>query len=156
MVKLLLALVLMAGATVSPGRQTSAGLRARYQVVTEYEVRPGILMAAKYAADGQACEMILAKRPIPGPAAALGSSIPHNQAQQLIDELAPDKGKPAKPYPRGNSASTISNNVEFTKTDFENVSVETLASVTSCPQDNVVIIIRWKKRACAASQPLPS
>ena len=39
--------------------QSSNDLSARYAAVSAYQVRPGILMTAKYAEDGQVCEMVL-------------------------------------------------------------------------------------------------
>jgi hypothetical protein len=39
--------------------QSSNDLSARYAAVSAYQVRPGILMTAKYAEDGQAYEMVL-------------------------------------------------------------------------------------------------
>ena len=42
--------------------QTSADVSAKYRQVTSYEQRPDVVMTPKYAADGQVCEMALARR----------------------------------------------------------------------------------------------
>jgi hypothetical protein len=42
--------------------QTSAELRAKFPQITSYKVRPDVLMTARFAADGQVCDMTLEKR----------------------------------------------------------------------------------------------
>jgi len=62
MVKSLLALGVIGVLTASVAGQTSDNLVAKYPAISAYEVRPGILMTAKYAGDGQVCEMVLERR----------------------------------------------------------------------------------------------
>src|SRR5262249_46747483 len=82
------AVFLMVLASVLASGQTSEDLAAKYQVVAAYQVRPGILMTANYAEDGQVCEMVLERRYTPDQTDA-DSTIPGKLEDQLIDELAP-------------------------------------------------------------------
>ena len=47
---------------VSSSEQTSADLSAKFTHITAYKIRSDVLMTARFAADGQVCEMALQKR----------------------------------------------------------------------------------------------
>jgi hypothetical protein len=134
--------------------QTAADISSKYPVVNAYDVRPGILLTAKYAEDGQVCEMTLEKRHKTPDKTDFGSTIPHGVIRQLIDELAPasERGKPAKRYLRGDSESTISGTIETTESEYENISIQILGNLSPTELGDVVATIRWKKRTCAAPQ----
>jgi hypothetical protein len=139
----------------SASGQTSTELASKYSPVAAYEIRPGILMTAKYADDGQVCEMVVEKRHETPAKTDLGSAIPRSMVKQLIDELVPaaERGRPTKPYFKEDAESTISGGVEDRASDFENVSIKVVASISqSCDSGDEVIVIRWKKRACMASK----
>lgn len=130
--------------------QTSNGLAAKYPVVVGYEVRPGILMTARYAEDGNVCEMILEKRHYhTRDQIDLSSVIPKKLEDQLIDELAPpaERGQPTSRWL--DKDSYVAGGVTHTKRDFENVSVEMDGSVS---EGDEIVVIRWKNRACAAQR----
>jgi hypothetical protein len=139
--------------------QTSTELASKYSQVPAYEIRPGILMTARYAEDGQVCEMVIEKRHETPAKTDLSSAIPRQVVKQLIDELVPpaERGKPSKPYFKEDAESTISGGVEDRESDFENVSIKVVGSVSqSCDSGDEVIVIRWKKRACGASKTVGS
>src|SRR5437867_687452 len=69
--------------------QTALDLSAKYPAVNAYEVRPGVLMTAKYAANGQACEMTLQRYYSPKQTDA-DSTISAKLEDELINELAPE------------------------------------------------------------------
>jgi len=157
------ALFLMVLASVLASAQTSEDLAAKYPVVAAYQVRPEILMTAKYAEDGQVCEMTLEKRHYQtAEEIDLGSTIPAKMIDQLTDELVPasERGKPTSRWL--DKDSYVAGGVSFTKHDFENVTIEMHGSY-SCNQGasskghlscdsggNEVVVIRWKQRACVA------
>jgi hypothetical protein len=124
--------------------QTPNNLSAKYPTVAAYKVRPGILMTAKYAEDGQVCEMVLERRYMQDQPDA-DSTIPSRLMDQLIDELAPtvDRG-PAKRRWLGNSF--VAGGVTHVERDFENVLVEIDGTVS---RGDKIVVIRWKKRTCA-------
>lgn len=141
--------------------QTPGELAAKYPVVSAYEVRPGILMTARYAADGQVCQMVLETRHYHrADEIDLGSTIPTKLEDRLIDELVPEneRGKPTKSrWLNGD----VGGGVTYTKRDFENVSIEVHGSYScrekksskgqlSCDTGgDEVVVIHWKKRTCA-------
>jgi len=126
--------------------QTSNNLSAKYPTVSAYKVRPGILMTANYAEDGQVCEMLLQRRYTPDQTDA-NSTIPSKLVDQLIDELAPtvERG-PAKSRWLGDSF--VAGGVTHVGRDFENVLVAIDGTVSGGVN---TVVIRWKNRTCAAT-----
>jgi len=154
----MLSLCCLIGVASASG-QTSTELASKYSQVAAYEIRPGILMTAKYADDGQVCEMVIEKRHETPAKTDLGSAIPRPMVKQLTDELVPaaERGQPTKRYFKGDAESTISGGVEDRESDFENVSIKVVGTISqSCDSGDEVIVIRWKKRACVASKSVAS
>jgi hypothetical protein len=150
MVKSLLALCVMVIVVVSVRAQTSEDLAAKYPAVTGYEVRPGILMTAKYAEDGQVCEMVLERHYAPNQIDT-NSTIPNKLEDQLIDELVPaiERGPVTSRWLRN---SFIAGGVSHIERDFVNVLIE--IDGTASDGDKIVMI-HWKKRRCAAAKSTP-
>ncbi len=153
MIKSLFAPCLLVFVAISVSGQTSEELAVKYPAVAAYEVRPGVLMTVKYAEDGQACEMTLEKRHSSSvdKDIDLGSNIPSKLIDELTDELAPaaDRGPATSRYLSPDSY--VAGGVSYTKRDFQNVSIEVHGDTsTSCDGGEKVVVIRWKKRACAA------
>ena len=138
------ALSLMVLTAVFANGQTSDNLAAKYPVVSAYKVRPGILMTAKYAEDGQVCEMVL-QRHYTSDQTDADSTIPAELEDQLVDELAP-------PVERGPATSRwlknsyVAGGVTHTERDFENVLIEIDGTASA---GDKVVVIHWKKRTCA-------
>lgn len=137
-------LFLMVLIAVCASGQTSDNLAAKYPVVSAYKVRPGILMTAKYAEDGQVCEMVLERRYTPDQTDA-DSTIPSKLEDQLIDELVPvaERG-PATSHWLGNSY--VAGGVTHTQRGFQSVLIEIDGTVSG---GDKIVMIHWKKRTCA-------
>jgi uncharacterized protein (DUF433 family) len=145
--KVCFTLSLVALAAVSAIGQTSDNLAAKYPTVSAFQVRPGILMTAKYAEDGQVCQLVLERRYTPDQSDA-ESSIPGKVEDQLLDELVPtvERG-PATSRWLGNSY--VAGGVTHTERDFENVLIEIDGTVLS---GDKILVIHWKKRTCATTK----
>jgi len=132
--------------------QTSYDLAAKYPTVAAFEVRPGILMTAKYAADGQVCEMTLEKQHRKAAEEIdLSSTIPSKLIDELTDELVPEAERGPATSRWLDMDSSVAGGVSDTKRSFENVSIETVGSTSqSCNGGDEVVIVRWKQRTCAA------
>src|ERR1700678_1230788 len=137
-------LFLMVLFAVLASGQTSDNLAAKYPAISAYEVRPGILMTAKYAGDGQVCEVVLKRHYSPNQTDA-DSTIPSKLEDQLIDELVPaaERG-PATSHWLGNSY--VAGGVTHTERDFQSVLIEKDGTVSG---GDKVVMIHWKKRPCA-------
>jgi hypothetical protein len=81
--------------------QNSADFEAKYgPPIKAFEVRPGVLMTARYAADGRVCEMVLERQNTPGPSVKLTSILEERLVEELIDELVPvaERGERSRFY----------------------------------------------------------
>jgi hypothetical protein len=140
--------------------QTAADISAKYPVVNAYDVHPGILMIAKYANDGQVCEITLEKRRERSGRIIIDSStISREIILQLIDELVPvaERGKPMKEYPLNMMFETFeSGNLELTEAEFEKVHIAIAGSRSKNIFGDVFVWITWKQRTCAAPPVLPT
>ncbi len=144
---------LMALVAVSAWGQTSADIGAKYSAVNAFEVRPGILMTTKYADDGQVCEMTLEKRHYQPDKVDLGSTIPNELIDRLLDELVPSSQRGPATSRWLHPDSTVGGGVSYIKQEFENVFVEIYGGYSeACDSGDQIVVIRWKKRTCAAPQ----
>jgi hypothetical protein len=140
--------------------QTASDLSAKYRDLNAFAVRPGILMTAKYAANGQVCEMTLQRYYSPDQPDA-DSTIPAKLETELIDELAPAAV-------RGPSTSKwllnsfTAGGVSHIERDFVNALVvidgtywctEEADGKTNCGHGGTkVITIQWKNRTCTGAK----
>jgi hypothetical protein len=144
MVKSLLAVGIIGVLTASVVGQTSDNLAAKYPAISAYEVRPVILMTAKYAGDGQVCEVVLQRHYSPDQTDA-DSTIPSKLEDQLIDELVPaaERGPTTSHWLRN---SYVAGGVTHTERDFQSVVIEIDGTVSG---GDKVVMTHWKKRPCA-------
>ena len=92
--RLLLTSVLLLLPGLTAAAQTSADLEKKYgPPATFYEVRPGVLLAAKYSEDGQACEMVVERRRKADSGVTPESTLTDELVKELIDELVPAPGE---------------------------------------------------------------
>ena len=172
----LFALTILTVAVAAWG-QTAADLAAKYPSVSAYEVRPGILMTAKYAADGQICEMVLEPRHYQsGNNVDLETVLPAEQERQVLDELVPasERGEPknrwSKREPKDSwldPASYMAGGVSYFKRSYENVSIEqhgyyrchdnpnakkTNGKLDCGEGGDEVVVVRWTKRSCTVGK----
>jgi hypothetical protein len=157
---------------VSSWGQTAGDLAAKYHSVSAYEVRPGVLMTAKYADDGQVCEMVLEVRHYHSPENIdLDSVIPGKLETRLVDELVPasERGEPKNRWLNNREPkdgwvdpdSYSAGGVSYIKRSYENVSIEehgyyrcheapSSKEKVDCGEGgNEVVVIRWTKRTCS-------
>ena len=127
---------------------------SKYKAVEAYEIRPGILMMPKYAADGQVCEIGLERRRYSPESISLDGDIPDKDLDEIVDELAP----PAERGPKVEGLLGWSEDIDgggmTTHRDYENVSVQIFSHVLDNArrnmkvETNVAVAIKWKNRKC--------
>jgi hypothetical protein len=149
MKKEMLTLLVILTGVVPSYSQTAAELSGKYPAILSYEIRPGILITPKYAADGQVCQISFERRHVTRSGVYLGSSISERLATEIAGELAPAAA-------RGKALSigaTLTTGVtEQQVSDYENVSIN-FSSLVSRPDHGIVTgLILWKNRSCAAEK----
>lgn len=133
-----------------PNRPQS-GTFSKYKAVETYEIRPGILMMPKYAADGEVCEVTLETTNLSSDTINLTPTLPRNTVLELVDELAPvdERGPRTMDFGR-DYISQHSGHSVTTFGEWENVAVNIYGRTsTGCGSGDIVAEIRWKKRICA-------
>jgi hypothetical protein len=131
--------------------QTSADLGSKYSHVTAYKVRPDVLMTARFAADGQVCEMTIERRETTDTAIRFGDSFSEKEVQGLIDDLVPQNER-GRDLTRALNED-IDGDFITTKFTYENVLFRVYGMIR--PKDaagDKVIIITWPKRPCGEVQ----
>src|SRR5215471_1931155 len=118
--------------SIAASGQTATDMSAKYPALSAYEVRPGILMTANYADDGQVCEITLQRYYSPNQKDA-DSTIPAKLEDQLIDELAPEAERgPASNRMKWNGFTA--GGVSHAERDFANVLV-VIDGTYSCSEE---------------------
>jgi hypothetical protein len=155
MIRSALRVCVVIAATASALGQTSDDLAAKYPAVSAYEVRPRILMTARYTRDGQVCELSLERRHTTpkDKEIDLGSNIPAKLVDELTEELVPASERGPETSRYLSPDSFVFGGISYTKKDFENISIEIHGSTSeSCNGGEEVVIIRWRKRTCGATE----
>lgn len=120
---------------------------SKYKRVEAYEVRPGILMMPRYAANGQVCMIVLQKEHYVKGAADLDSTLPRQVVAQIFDELVPPTERgPLTTNKEFDRLSVYAGNSVTSLHDYENVSFD-ISRLASSPGD-IVATIQWKGRSC--------
>jgi|SRR5579862_4093029 len=133
--------------------QTSADLSAKYPNVA-YRIRPHVLMTARFAADGQVCEMTLEKGQRTDTSIVFLDFFSKEEVHSLIDDLVPEgiRGRDLTQRFSG-SIDGLSVTTEFT---YENVLVQVYGSrqveAGQVGAAGEVIVITWRTRTCSGVQ----
>jgi hypothetical protein len=131
--------------------QTSADLSAKYPRVTAYKVRPDVLMTARFAADGQVCEMTLERRQKTDTGIVFGETFSDAEVRSLIDNLVPEHERGRNLTPVLNE--TVSGGFLTEEDTYENVHIR-VDGITrpAGAAGKRVITITWPKRLCGEVQ----
>ncbi len=136
-------LVLTAGTIVA---QSSADLQSKYGSPQDaFVVRPGLLMTAKYAADGRVFEMYLIQARTPGSNISLRTPLTPETVPALIDELVPESERGGKlRWPAQATGMTVTILYRF-----ENVSIELIQNLLpSQGWSDGILKVKWANRVC--------
>ena len=134
--------------------QTSADLSAKYPNVA-YRIRPHVLMTARFAADGQVCEMTLEKGQRTDTSIPYDDSFSNEEVRSLMDDLAPE-GQRGRDL-TGRFQGTIEGLGYTTVYTYENVLVH-VYGIRQLGAGQVgtggykVIVITWRNRTCSGVQ----
>ncbi len=132
--------------------QTKSDLSKKYQSISAYEIRPGVLMVAKFDAAGEVCEVTISGNPELLVHSGASQVLTNQLADALVDELSPPSER-GQPHEWLNPASTVAGGTYFDKKDYENISVERRGTIGESLQSLKII---WTKRRCDSVAPSAS
>lgn len=141
--QIVLVLVLIAGTVAA---QNSAELQFKYgPPLDAFVIRPGLLMTAKYAADGKVCEMYIVEARTPGSNIVLRTPLNLETVPALIDELVPEGERGSKlRWPAQTQGMTLQAVYKY-----ENVSIELVQNLLpSKGWSDGILTIKWNNRVC--------
>lgn len=128
--------------------QSSSGFEAKYGVALKvYQLRPGVVMTANFAQDGQVCAMYIERRHNSESGIDMRIELEPELVTELIDELVPEseRGGKGKNYGLERITGAISESLY----DYENVSIVLFGSADNDKCNGVSAIrIKWKNRSC--------
>jgi hypothetical protein len=131
--------------------QTSADLSAKYPHVTGYKVRPDVLMTAKFAADGQVCEMTLEKRQTTDTGIVFGDTFSDTEVRSLMNDLVPENERGRNLTRALNE--TVAGDFMTEEYKYENVLIHVYGITRPAGAAGYrVITITWPKRPCSEVQ----
>jgi hypothetical protein len=137
------------------GSQSSADLSHKYRTVVFFEIRPGVVMAPQYTANGDVCQMAVQKLSETEQGNLADNFFSEHEIGDLVDELAPpvERGKEITlglsngHGPEGYMAGGM---IERIMT-YENVIVAAVGrSQLKPPARNTVLVFTWRNRVCQA------
>jgi hypothetical protein len=125
-------------------------------------------MTARFAADGQVCEMALEPRRYLDREKTIVSedTLSRDRLQELIDELVPEAERGKREADPLEGSSSISGGSTFSFFYYEKITVTLYGSIGQPIVENRVIkgvtrgireelaIIKWRNRTCTAPEPL--
>ena len=145
--KLLCLAIVIGLCVISVSAQTANELSAKYGAAhSSYEIRPGIFITTKFAADGRACEMWLEKRHVRTSGTIVIDVEPNfmspEETKPILEELVPlnQRGKQTS---RGAMSSGSGG---FIFEEYENVSITYYRKYLAGGEVTAAIVIRWKNR----------
>ncbi len=131
--------------------QTSADLSAKYPHFTAYKIRPDVLMAARFAADGQVCEMTLEKRQKTDTGVVFGDTFSDTEVRSLMDDLVPVNER-GRNLTRALNV-TVSGGFMTEEYKYENVNFQVDGITRPAGAAGYrVMTITWPKRPCGEVQ----
>jgi len=120
---------------------------SKYKRVEAYEVRTGVLMMPRYAANGQVCKIVLQKEHYVDGVVDLDSTLPREAVTQIFDELVPPSERgPLTTNKEFDRLSVYTGNSVTSLHDYENVSFD--ISRLSSSTGDIVAVIQWKGQTC--------
>ena len=143
--------ILLLALAVAALGQTSVDLNAKYPNVIVFRVRPHVLMTARFATDGQVCEMTLERGQRTDTSIPYDDSFSNEEVHSLVDDLAPE-GQRGRDL-TGRFQGTIEGLGYTTVYTYENVLVHVygtrqVGAGQVGAAGNKVILITWRTRTC--------
>jgi hypothetical protein len=136
-------------ATASVSAQTAEDFAAKYQAITAYEIRPGILMIPHFTDFGRVCEVTLEERLSLTPKdETLSSSMSASSLSGILDELAPPPERGAEAKYLLPESFVVGQSSHIAR-DFQTVVVTEDGTISDGLE---IVTIRWKDRPCAATR----
>src|SRR6185436_20995500 len=112
-----------------------------------FEIRPGIMMTAKFGENGQASEIRIGRHATTDSPVNVETTIPSYLSKEIIDELVPVAERGAQQKGQFSDLVLIVGGSGASTDDYENVAITYYTRHSKECNGLVAIVIKWKNRA---------
>jgi len=129
--------------------QTESQVEQHYPRLKTYAVRPDMTLTAKYASDGQVCEMVLEPRHWDGEKVLLISTLQEDPIS-VVEEVVPLSERGPRQKDESDNASLVVGGVVSRSIHYEKITVEVLGSSQAHDWAGIMVaIVKWRNRSCS-------
>lgn len=131
--------------------QTETQLDQSYPKLKVYSVRPHISLTARFARDGQVCEMVLEPRRYDEERVVLLSNLPEQETVSAIEEVVPESDRGKRLEGGGFSKwlkSDIRGGFITTTYRYEKMTIQIYGTVRNKDSDSMVAVVKFPGRSC--------
>ena len=127
---------------------------AKYKPIEAYEIRPGILMMPRYAADGRVCEIGIERLHYSPETMRVDSTLSQGEINQVFEELVPTDQRGPKSTGSVGDLITQGGGSLITDINFENVLIQIYGATSPAAKKRDIIVnevaatLKWKNRIC--------
>jgi len=135
--------------------QSAADLAQKFPHHEVYEVEPGVVMSAKFAANGLVCEMHVEQTHFDKDVVEVWSGIETDKIDALLDRLVPPSERGERVRDVLLSGMTLISGATMVRTDrYANVEVHVMWNVETHKKSvrttsGAVLEIKWRSRSCS-------
>ncbi len=136
--------------TTLSAAQTQRQLEEKYPKVNAYLVRPNILLAARYSADGRVCEMALQPVRWTGDNTVLLFQLSEEETIRVVEEVVPESERGKKLgglLGTDDKVSAFHGHSFTTSYTYEKITVN-FAGTTDKGGADMVAVVTWRDRSC--------
>jgi hypothetical protein len=131
--------------------QTKSQIELRYPRLYVFAVRPNMTLTAKYASDGQVCEMVLEPRHWDGEKFLLMPTLSEEDTISVVEEVVPLSERGSRMKDEFERLSAVSGGAFSRTYDYEKITVGVAGSTREKGSGITAALVRWRNRPCNSS-----
>lgn len=129
--------------------QTESQIEQHYPRLKTYAVRPDMSLTAKYASDGQVCEMVLESRHWDGEKALLISTLQEDPIS-IVEEVVPLSERGSRKKDELDKLSLVAGGSVSRSIHYEKMTVSVFGSSQGNDWAGIMVtIVKWRNRSCS-------
>ena len=129
--------------------QTESQIEQHYPRLKTYAVRPDMTLIAKYASDGQVCEMVLEPRHWDGEKVLLISTLQEDPIS-IVEEVVPLNERGPRQKDESDNVSLVGGGVVSRSIHYAKITVKVFGSSQGNNWAGIMVaIVKWRTRSCS-------
>jgi hypothetical protein len=129
--------------------QTESQIEQHYPRLKTYAVRPDLTLTAKYASDGQVCEMVFEPRHWDGEKVLLISTLQEDPIN-VVEEVVPLNERGPRQKDESEGTSFVGGGVISRRIHYEKITVDVAGSSQGKDWGGIMVaLVKWRTRSCS-------